>query len=82
MNIPVSLFVEPDPAQPDAAKSLGVSVIELHTGSFVILKGRCLNPGIVPCKRCSYLCGFLGLECHAGHGLGSRPWGQLKVFQR
>ena len=30
----VSLFVDPDPDQIKAAKELGVSVVELHTGKY------------------------------------------------
>jgi pyridoxine 5-phosphate synthase len=33
-GIRVSLFLEPDPAQLDAARALGAPVVELHTGAY------------------------------------------------
>jgi pyridoxine 5-phosphate synthase len=38
-GIEVSLFIEPDPAQLDAAVALGVPVVELHTGKYCELSG-------------------------------------------
>src|SRR5262249_5885155 len=39
-SIRVSLFVEPDPRQLDAAKSLGAPVVELHTGAYCEREGQ------------------------------------------
>ncbi len=69
-NIRVSLFVEPDPAQLDAAKSLGVPVIELHTGAFCYTKGEEQIRELARVQRAAAHAASLGLECHAGHGLG------------
>lgn len=64
-GIRVSLFVDPDPVQLDAAVRMGAPVVELHTGAYA--HGR---PGeldrLVEAAR--YGTG-LGLEIHAGHGL-------------
>ena len=70
-GIRVSLFIEAEPHQLAAAKSLGAPVIELHTGSYCEavagperdrLLGR-LHQAAAEAER-------LGLECHAGHGIG------------
>ncbi len=77
MNIRVSLFVEPDPAQLDAAKSLGVSVIELHTGSFCNSQGQVRTRELSRVKDAAAYAASLGLECHAGHGLGFQTVGPI-----
>jgi len=64
-GIRVSLFIDPDPAQLQAAAALGAPVVELHTGAYA--EGR---PGELDRLRAAAaLTGELGLECHAGHGL-------------
>ena len=40
VNIRVSLFIEPDPRQIEAALRLGAPVIELHTGRYAELEGE------------------------------------------
>ncbi len=68
-GIRVSLFVEPDPAQLDAAVRLGAPVVELHTGSYANLKGRAREAELGRLRAAAAHCDGLGLECHAGHGL-------------
>jgi pyridoxine 5-phosphate synthase len=68
-GIRVSLFIEPDPAQIDAAVRLGAPVVELHTGRYAHLPedGR-----EAECKRladAAALAAKNGIEPHAGHGL-------------
>ena len=73
-GIRVSLFIEPDSAQLDAAVSLGAPVVELHTGSYC----EAFNRGDMPAfdhelQRLQKAAAYgqsLGLEVHAGHGLG------------
>ncbi len=73
-GVRVSLFIDPDARQLDAAKTLGVPVIELHTGAYCEAyiedrggpKTRAELDRIV---RAAARAGDLGLECHAGHGL-------------
>ena len=64
-GIRVSLFLDPDAAQLDAAKQLGAEVVELHTGAYA--EG---DPDALPrlFEAATYMAA-LGLECHAGHGL-------------
>ena len=64
-GIRVSLFIDPDPAQLEAAAALRAPVVELHTGAYA--EGR---PGELDRLRdAAALTARLGLECHAGHGL-------------
>ena len=70
-DIRVSMFIEPEKNQIDAAKNLGAPVIELHTGKYCnaigqIEKERELKKLILSAKYAA----DLGLECHAGHGIG------------
>lgn len=68
-GIRVSLFVDPDPRQLEAAKRAGAPVVELHTGSY----GHAVGPAVASeLQRLQYSARHataLGLECHAGHGL-------------
>ena len=68
-GIRVSLFIEADPRQLEAAKSLGAPVVELHTGRYCELEGAAQAAELERLRRGAALCGGLGLECHAGHGL-------------
>ena len=64
-GIRVSLFIDPDPHQLDAAADLQADVVELHTGAYA--EGR---PGELERLRATAAAtAGLGLECHAGHGL-------------
>jgi pyridoxine 5-phosphate synthase len=64
-GIRVSLFIDPDPAQLNAAASLGAAVVELHTGAYA--EGRAGE--LLRLEEAAALTSGLGLECHAGHGL-------------
>jgi pyridoxine 5-phosphate synthase len=64
-GIRVSLFIDPDEAQLQAAATLGAPVVELHTGAYAIGKPQELQRLI----SAASLAEKLGLECHAGHGL-------------
>jgi pyridoxine 5-phosphate synthase len=68
-GIRVSLFIEADPRQLEAARSLGAPVVELHTGRYCELEGAAQAAELERLRRGAALCGKLGLECHAGHGL-------------
>jgi len=68
-GIRVSLFIEADRRQLEAAHALGAPVVELHTGRYCELEGRAQAAELERLRRGATLCGELGLECHAGHGL-------------
>ena len=68
-NVRVSIFIEADAAQIEAAAAIGALAIELHTGTYA--EGPVadrpaqlarLQAGVVAARRA-------GLLCHAGHGL-------------
>lgn len=69
----VSLFVEADPRQLDAAKSLGAPVVELHTGAYADYFYAGEHDGFAAeLERIAQAARYgaeLGLEVHAGHGL-------------
>ncbi|WP_417820870.1 pyridoxine 5'-phosphate synthase [Terasakiella sp.] len=65
----VSLFIEADPAQLEAAKELGAPVIELHTGAYCDETGAARDRELTRIIKAAAYADELGLECHAGHGL-------------
>lgn len=69
-GIRVSLFVEPDVAQLDAARRLGAPVVELHTGAYCEAPpGPGRERQLERLRRAAAHAAAIGLECHAGHGL-------------
>ena len=72
-GLPVSLFLDPDPAQIDAAAELEVQTVELHTGSYADAanekdRDRELNLLRAAGDRVR----AAGLQLNAGHGLNYR----------
>jgi pyridoxine 5-phosphate synthase len=68
-GIRVSLFVEADPRQLDAAVSLGAPVVELHAGAYCDLEGAAQAAELVRIVEAAAYAESIGLECHVGHGL-------------
>lgn len=68
-GIRVSLFIEPDARQIDAALRLGVPVVELHTGRFAELDGDARAKELRRLADAAALAVKNGMEVHAGHGL-------------
>jgi pyridoxine 5-phosphate synthase len=68
-GIRVSLFIEPDRTQLEAAVSLGAPVVELHTGAYCDATGEEQDRQFQRIADAAEAAGELGLECHAGHGL-------------
>lgn len=71
-GIRVSLFIEPDRRQLEAAKAVGAPVVELHTGSYC--EAYFEQTGAFEAERtrietAALVGAELGLEIHAGHGL-------------
>ena len=64
-GIRVSLFIDPDARQLEAAHALGAPVVELHTGTYAHGGSGELDR----LRTAAALSASLGLECHAGHGL-------------
>lgn len=77
-GIPVSLFVDPDERQLEAARATGASCVEIHTGRYC--------DAVTPADRqrelqavtdgIGYAAG-LGLQVNVGHGLNYRNVGPL-----
>jgi pyridoxine 5-phosphate synthase len=66
----VSLFVEPEAVQLDAARALGAPVVELHTGAYAhAAAGAERERQLARLVAAAAHAERLGLECHAGHGL-------------
>jgi pyridoxine 5-phosphate synthase len=72
-GIRVSLFIEPDERQIEAAARIGAQVVELHTGAYceVALNndGSGLGGEIERLATAAQIAAAAGLEVHAGHGL-------------
>jgi pyridoxine 5-phosphate synthase len=76
-NIRESLFVESDRRQLDAAKSLGAPVVELHTGAYCDAEPAERQLTLQAIRECAAYGAALGLEVHAGHGLGFETVGAI-----
>ncbi len=69
-GIRVSLFIEPDPRQLDAARTLGAPVVELHTGAYCDAPaGEAREAQLTRLVTAAAHGAEIGLEVHAGHGL-------------
>ncbi len=66
-NIDVSLFIDPDIKQIEAAKSLGVNIVELHTGEYCNSLNKLKE--LKRIKNAVIYAEDVNLEVHAGHGL-------------
>ncbi len=70
VGIRVSLFVDPEETQIDAAFKVGVPVVEIHTGQYA----DAFNPGrqheeLVRIERAAHQALDLNVQVNAGHGL-------------
>lgn len=68
-GIRVSLFIEPDAAQIEAAMKLGAPVVEFHTGRYAHLAGAEKAAELRRLADAAALAAKNGIEPHAGHGL-------------
>ena len=68
-GIRVSLFIEADAAQIDAAIQLGAPVVEFHTGAYAHLDGGGRAAELRRIADAAALAAKNGIEPHAGHGL-------------
>lgn len=73
-GIAVSLFIEPDLKQVQAATAAGAEIVELHTGAYCNATeagDSASATGLLGAlRRAAGDAARLGLEVHAGHGLG------------
>lgn len=65
----VSLFIDPDPRQIEAARNAGAPVIELHTGHYAETTGAEQELALQRIRESVAYARKLGLVVNAGHGL-------------
>lgn len=72
-GIRVSLFIDPDEHQIDAAAAVGADIVELHTGPYceaaLLRDDGDIAREIERLAHCARTAASQGLEVHAGHGL-------------
>lgn len=68
-GIRVSLFIEADPRQIEAAVRLGAPVVEFHTGAYAHAEGAAQTAELKRISDGAALAVKNGIEPHAGHGL-------------
>lgn len=81
-GIRVSLFVDPERVQLDAAVAAGAPVIELHTGAFAEAGSRAdAARELARLHDAAAYASGLGLTVHAGHGLHYHNVGPVAALQ-
>jgi pyridoxine 5-phosphate synthase len=68
-GIRVSLFIDAEPRQLDAAKAAGAPVVEIHTGRFADAEGQAAEAELARIRRAVEHGTAIGLHVNAGHGL-------------
>lgn len=68
----VSIFIDPDSSQVEAAKSIGADCIELHTGIYAKALGKKIDIELKRIIDQAKLADSLGLAVNAGHDLTYR----------
>jgi pyridoxine 5-phosphate synthase len=68
-GVRVSIFVEADPAQIEAAARIGAACVELHTGPYAEASADARAPHLARLRSGAAAARAAGLQCHAGHGL-------------
>ena len=76
----VSLFVDPDRRQLDAAVAVDAPVVELHTGTYCEAAGSEREAELWRLKDAAAHAEEIGLECHAGHGLSFETVGAVAAI--
>jgi len=72
-GISVSLFLDPDPAQIEAAAASGASAVELHTGAYANAAAEfAAGDELQTLRHAAAQVRDAGLQLHAGHGLTYR----------
>lgn len=68
-GIRVSLFIDPEERQIEAAKAVSAPVVELHTGAYGHATGDAVATELRRLQRAAKAAAANDVECHAGHGL-------------
>lgn len=79
-GIRVSLFVEPEPADIEAVRAVGASMVELHSGAYCRAAGSDQERELHRLRMAASFAASLGLECQVGHGLSDDTVGPLAAI--
>ena len=82
-GIRVSLFIEPNAEQIEAAHRTGAQVVELHTGAYCLAvreRSATAQEMLRALKSGAALAQSLGLEVHAGHGIDYETVGAVAAI--
>ena len=79
-GILVSLFIDPDEAQLEAAVACGAPVVELHTGAYAEAQGERRAAELQRIIAAAAYGDGLGLVINAGHGLNYDNVGEIAVI--
>ncbi|MHC4711787.1 MAG: pyridoxine 5'-phosphate synthase [Planctomycetota bacterium] len=83
-GIIVSLFIDAESDQIEAARASGADAVELHTGRYAEGEGAELDERLAELAQGCELAGRMGLSVHAGHGLtyrNVRPVALIEGFE-
>ena len=78
-GIRLSLFIEANEADIESAKQIGADIVELHTGSYCNNSTESFRE-LGRIKRAAAYGASLGIEIHAGHGLGFDTVGPIAAI--
>lgn len=79
-GIEVSLFIDPEPRQIEASHRIGVNMVELHTGSYALARGRSAAAELARLVNAGELAVRMGMVLHAGHGLNYNNVGPVAAI--
>ncbi len=80
-GVRVSLFVDPERRQLDAARQAGAPVVELHTGAYADARGDAAEHEYQRIVDAANYAAGLGLRVHAGHGLSFHNVGRIAAIE-
>ena len=78
-GIKVSLFVDPELKQIEAARATGAGMVELHTGCFANAAGQGVEFELARLIEAAVLAHASGLQVNAGHGINYTNLARLSV---
>ncbi len=81
-DIRVSLFIDPEPSQLDAAVAVGAPVVELHTGRYADTEGEARALELERVVAAATYGHDLGLVINAGHGLHYENVSAIAVIEQ
>lgn len=82
-GIRVSLFIDPDPEQVDAAKELGGDIVELHTGTLAnAYTEKVEQQELERLRAAAIRAANFNLQVNAGHGINYRNIGLIHQIPR